>query len=125
MALKSVSPLAIIGKKPHPLIILTALPSREIAEKVATALVEKQLAACVNIIPDVASVYYWDGEVVHDHECKLIIKTSSLVEMQVIDFIKTNHPYTVPEITVIGHKSDVFMQPDYWSWLSTHVKHRR
>jgi len=123
--LKKVSTLNIIGKRVSPLVILTTLPDKNLAEKIATELVEKQLAACVNILPKVQSVYYWDGKIVHDEEYKLIIKSASLVESQVIDFIKANHPYSVPEITVIGHKGDVFMQPDYWSWLNNYVKHRR
>lgn len=114
-----------LQKKPRPIIILTALGDRVAAEKLAFLLVETQLAACVNIIPNVESIYFWDGKLTRDQECKVFIKTSSAVQREIIDCIKKNHPYDVPEITVIGDKGDVSMEADYWSWLTAYVKHRR
>lgn len=125
MGLKSVRPISLLGRKPRPIIILTAFADKVSAEKVAFLLVEKQLAACVNIIPQVESIYFWDGKLTRDQECKVFIKTSSAVQKEAVEFIKANHPYTVPEITVIGDKGDVAMHEDYWSWLTAYITHRR
>ncbi len=125
MGLKAVGPLKLIGRKARPIVILTALPDKIAAEKLAFLLVENQLAACVNIITHMESIYFWDGKLVRDQECKLFIKSSSAVQKQAMEFIKANHPYTVPEITVIGERGDVSMDKDYWSWVSAYVTHRR
>lgn len=125
MGLKGGGPLNLIGRKTRPIVILTALPDKVSAEKIAFLLVEAQLAACVNIFTEVESIYFWDGKLVRDQECKIFIKTSSGVQKQAVEFIKKNHPYSVPEITVIGEKGDVSMQPDYWSWVTAYVTHRR
>jgi periplasmic divalent cation tolerance protein len=107
-------------KSAHPVVILTTLPDKVAAEKLALLLVENKLAACVNIFPQIESVYFWDNQLMRDSECKLFIKSSSTVQEKAVIFIKQNHPYTVPEITVIGH-SGVTMQSDYWAWLTGYV----
>lgn len=109
-------------KKAHPVIILTTLPDIVAAEKLAFVLVEQKLAVCVNILPEVKSIYFWDGKLVRDKEVKLMAKTSSAAEEKAVAFIKANHPYSVPEITRLGGKGDVWMQPDYWEWLTGYVK---
>jgi periplasmic divalent cation tolerance protein len=105
-----------------PVIILTTVPDSASAEKIATLLVERRVAACVNMIPGVRSVYFWQGEIVHDSEIKLFIKTSSSHAEQAQQLIRENHPYTVPEITTLGLSGDVAMQPDYWRWLTEYVQ---
>ena len=66
-----------LRKKTHPLVILTALPDKVVADKLAYMLVEQRLAACVNIIPHIDSIYFWDGKLMRDQEVKIFIKTSS------------------------------------------------
>ena len=83
----------------------------------ADAIVSAKLAACVNIFPEMRSVYFWENKVVRDNEVKLFVKTSSAVAVKAIAFIKERHPYSVPEITTIAAD----MQPDYWAWLSAYV----
>lgn len=101
--------------------ILTTVPDAASAEKLAELLVERKLAACVNIVPGVRSLYFWQGKIVRDTELKLFIKTSSKHARGAEKAIKENHPYTVPEITTIGLKGDVAMQKDYWKWLRDYV----
>ncbi len=80
-------------------IVLVTIPTQEVAGQIATRLVEEHLAACVNILPGVRSIYRWDGKINDEAEVLMILKTRlDLVESQVIPFIKTNHPYQEPEI---------------------------
>lgn len=110
-----------LGKKERPVILLTTTPDMVGAEKLAFLLVENRLAACVNILPEVQSIYHWEGKLARERECKLLIKTSSGIAGAARDFIKANHPYKVPEITTIGDKGDVTMHVDYWAWLTGYV----
>lgn len=105
-----------------PVILLTTLPDAVAAEKLSVLLVEHRLAACVNIIPGVRSVYFWEGQLVRDNEVKLLIKTCSSRADEAQRVIRANHPYSVPEITTLGLKGDVAMQPDYWRWLTEYVQ---
>ena len=107
--------------KSYPVILLSALPDLASAEELAEALVGAHLAACVNIFPEMRSVYFWQGEIVREKEVKIFVKTSSEVSAAAIKFIKARHPYSVPEITTIGQSGGVDMHPDYWAWLSAYV----
>ncbi len=106
-----------LNTQPHPVILLTALPDLGSAEVMADALVASRLAACVNIIPEMRSVYFWENKIVRESEVKLFVKTSSKAATDAIAFIKERHPYSVPEITTIA--SD--MHADYWAWLNAYV----
>lgn len=122
MGLKVIRPIPLLQKKAQPIIILTTLPDKVAAEKLAFLIVETRLAACVNIFSNMESIYFWENKLVRDQECKLFIKTTSKVQQAAVKFIKQNHPYEVPEITVIGDKGDVSMHADYWSWLTADVE---
>ena len=56
------------------------------------------LVACVNIVPTIKSIYRWEGKLENDSESLMIIKTSSANSAAVIEFVKANHPYSVPEV---------------------------
>lgn len=106
----------------QPIIILTALPDKASADILADGLVRERLAACVNIFPQIESIYFWEGKLVRDNEVKLFIKTTSRVADAARSLIKAKHPYSVPEITTIGEKGDVAMQDDYWRWLTDYIR---
>ena len=100
-------------------LILTTAPSHSEARKIARALVEKKLAACVNIVPKVESIYRWQGKVETAQEWMLVIKTSQKRAKAVEETIKELHSYDLPEcISVVidgGTK-------EYLQWLSDQVK---
>ena len=82
-------------------IVLSTAGSQEEAQKIAHALVERRLAACVNIVPQIESVYRWQGKVESATEWLLIIKTQARVFEQVRDAIKELHSYELPECVML------------------------
>ncbi len=88
-------------------VVLCTVGSEEDAERLAHALLEQRLAACVNVVPGVVSLYRWKGRIERDEERLLIIKTcrSRLAELQAA--IVALHPYELPEVLAlpveVGH----------------------
>ena len=78
--------------------MMTTMPDMDSAEQLAKALVDHSLAACVNILPEMQSIYRWQGKQRHGSEHQLIIKTHADCYQAIEDYIKENHPYELPEI---------------------------
>ena len=87
----------------HREIVLTVstFPDREKARQVGRQLVEKKLAACVQVSSPVNSIYAWKGELHEDSEVLLFIKSTAANARKVIDYVKSVHPYEVPEIITV------------------------
>ena len=83
------------------LLVLTNCPDGETAERIATALVENRLAACVNVLPEVESTYRWQGGVEQAIEVPLLVKCTRERYPAVEESIRQMHPYTVPEIIAV------------------------
>lgn len=96
-------------------IVLTSCPDKEVAELIAHALVKEGLAACVNIIPPMQSLYRWKGKVEQASEQLLIIKSSSARFPAIRDRIQTLHPYELPEIIAVPIADGL---PGYLAWLN-------
>jgi periplasmic divalent cation tolerance protein len=96
------------------LLIWTNLPDRPAAEAMARSLVERRLAACVNILPAVQSVYRWQGAIEEATESSLLIKTSSARYAELEQAIKDMHPYELPEIIALPIQAGL---PAYLEWL--------
>ena len=90
-------------------------PSMEVAKSISRALVSQKLAACVNIIPSVTSVYSWEGAVHEDSEHLLMIKTQRQRVHDLIDHVKSTHPYDVPEVIVLPIQQG---NPAYLKWVA-------
>lgn len=73
-------------------------PNAESAKQLARGLVEQRLAACVNIVPNVTSIYRWDGNIQEDSEVMLIVKTATGLVDAVSKFVQANHSYEVAEV---------------------------
>lgn len=82
-------------------IVLTTTGSSEEAAKISRAIVERRLAACVNIVPRMQSVYRWQGKVEQATECLLIIKTEAAAFERLRDTIKELHSYELPECVML------------------------
>jgi periplasmic divalent cation tolerance protein len=97
------------------LTILCTVPNTEVGRKIAQVLVHEGLAACVNLLPNITSVYRWQGEVQENTELLLLIKTRQEHYPALEDRIKALHPYEVPEI--IAHKIEVG-SGNYLDWIA-------
>ncbi|MGE5513501.1 MAG: divalent-cation tolerance protein CutA [Bacteroidota bacterium] len=84
-----------------PILIYSTFPSPEEAERVGGELVERGLAACVNIIPGMTAIYIWQGQRHRDSECVMIIKTRVGLADQVIGEARKLHPYSNPALLVL------------------------
>lgn len=100
------------------LIILCTFPQAEQARQIGTALVERQLIACVNLIPAVESIYRWQGKVEMSAETLAIFKTSRAIFPAFQQALTELHPYEVPEIIALA--PDQVAEP-YRSWLLNNV----
>jgi periplasmic divalent cation tolerance protein len=97
-----------------PLLVITTVAQTYDAREIAEELVSRRLAACVNILPQVHSIYRWEEKVEHDNEQILLIKTLDERIDELRDFILKRHPYDVPEFVVI--EIDALEGP-YRDWL--------
>lgn len=103
------------------LLILTHLPDAASADRMAAMLVEGGLAACVNCLPSVQSVYRWQGKIEHAQEIALLIKTRVDRYAEVEQAIRTHHPYELPEIIAMPITHGL---PAYIRWISDESENR-
>ena len=96
------------------ILVLTNLPSRDMARKLASQIVAEKLAACVNISPDILSIYNWDDEQQADTEVQLMIKTRQACYARLEALILGQHPYDLPEIIAIPLVAGL---PAYLDWV--------
>lgn len=105
----------------HSMAYVTA-PNQDVAKKIAGILVKNKLAACVNIIPNIVSVYEWKEEINEDPEVLMIIKTRSSRLEELTTMVKENHPYEVCEVI-----SSPIAQgnPPYLDWIGEIVPEKK
>ena len=95
-------------------IVLTTFPVDQDADGFARALVSEHLAACVNVLPPMRSIYRWKGAIESADEHQLVIKTSAARIRDLESRLKSLHPYEVPEFLVLSISGG---SPEYLSWL--------
>jgi periplasmic divalent cation tolerance protein len=100
-------------------IVLTTAGSQEEARKIARGLVDRKLAACVNIIPQIDSVYRWQGKVESATEWLLVIKTTAEAFARVRDAIRELHSYELPECVMIEISGG---SEAYLGWIGENVE---
>jgi periplasmic divalent cation tolerance protein len=94
--------------------VYTTYPSAVEAEKAGRALIERALAACVNILPGMVSLYRWEGAIERGDEAVMIIKTRASLAEAVRAAVKEMHPYATPAILVIPLES---VDAEYLAWM--------
>ena len=99
------------------LVVLTTAPTVDEADALAGKIVESRLAACVQILPQMTSVYVWEGKTQRESECLLLIKTLPEKWDELREFISTNHSYDVPELVALDAKA---AEP-YFAWLNAEL----
>lgn len=100
---------------PETLLVLTNCPDEETANAIALAVVEAGLAACVNILPRVQSIYRWQGKVESATEIPLLIKSTAALYPALQAAITERHPYDVPEIIALPITRGL---PAYLNWVA-------
>lgn len=101
------------------IVVFITVDSQENAQKIANKLLTERKAACVNIIPQVESQYWWQGKIESANELLLIAKTRAELLDELISLVKQIHPYTLPEIIalpIIGGNED------YLHWIEKETK---
>ena len=99
---------------PKYLTVFVTAPSTEDAAEIGRTLVREKLAACVNILPGIRSIYTWEGEVCEDDEVLLIIKTRGEIFEALSALVKEVHPYDVPEVIAAPLTAGA---ADYLNWI--------
>jgi periplasmic divalent cation tolerance protein len=97
-------------------LILNTCPDLETAQSLAHKIIKSELAACVNILPSVTSIYRWQGKVAMAQEHLLLIKAPSSQYTPIEQCITTHHPYTVPEIIAFSIENGL---PAYLQWIDS------
>jgi periplasmic divalent cation tolerance protein len=100
-------------------LFLTTAPTREEANSIATELVSRHLAACVNILGPLASVYQWQGEVERCEEFLLLIKSTENNSSAIHDAIRELHSYKIPELIAFTVESGL---ESYLNWIASSVR---
>jgi periplasmic divalent cation tolerance protein len=98
------------------IMVLTTCNSSEVASSIANILVANKLAACVNIVNNVESVYQWQGKIEHDKEILLIIKTRQSLFSQIEQMIQELHNYELPEIIAVPIEAG---EKNYLNWIQS------
>jgi periplasmic divalent cation tolerance protein len=97
-------------------LVYTTWPSIVEAEAAGRKIVERRLAACVNILPGMISHYWWQGKIERAEEAVMLIKTRASLAEPVTAAVKELHSYTTPAIMVLPVDS---LEPDYHRWIVT------
>lgn len=99
-------------------LLLTTCPDAGAAQALAKSLVSSRLAACVNIVSNMASIYHWQGKLCEEVECLLLIKTTSQCLDAIQALILSEHPYELPELIAVPIDNGL---PAYLNWIKESV----
>jgi len=101
------------------LLVLTTLPNRAQAEKLSRQILKERLAACINSVKGLESLFWWDGKIDRAKETLLLIKTRTSCFNRLRVFIEKHHPYSVPEIIAVPIRKG---NASYLKWLQASVR---
>lgn len=98
------------------LVALCTCPDEATAKRLAGEVVDAGYAACVNVVPGLTSVFYWEGEVQNDAEVLMVIKTTDTVYSRLEQHLVASHPYELPEVVAVGIEQGL---AGYLEWMNT------
>lgn len=96
------------------IIAYSTAPNEKIANEIAHNLINAKLAACVNLIPQIKSIYHWNNEIIEDNEILMMIKSEKSKQKNLIDTLVKIHPYDTPEVIIIPIESGF---KGYLNWI--------
>lgn len=100
-------------------VVLITVPRGGKAGELAEGMVEERLASCVNLVPEIVSVYRWRGRVHRDAETLLVVKTTAARLKALEAWVKRRHPYETPEFLVLSATGG---SKEYLTWLAEQAK---
>lgn len=100
------------------LVVVTSLPSLDAAKGLARALVDQNLAACVQLTEGIHSIYRWEGKICEENEVVLSVKTTEAKWHEIMAFIRDAHPYDLPEILAFVPEQ---YERQYGNWVESEV----
>lgn len=100
-------------------LVLSTCPDEAVAKRLAELLLQRGLAACVNIVPALRSMYMWQGELCDDAEVLMLIKTTASHYADLEALVRAEHPYELPEIVAVSFTDGL---DGYLSWITDVVK---
>jgi periplasmic divalent cation tolerance protein len=103
-------------RTPELIMVITNVPDRATAERIAESLVTENVAACVNILAECISIYRWEGKIERTSEVPLLIKTTRAAYPRLEVAIRKLHPYEVPELIALPVSAGL---PEYLNWVET------
>ncbi len=103
------------------LVVLCTCPDAETARRLASEVVDRRLAACVNIVPGLTSVFYWEGGVQSESETLLVIKTTAAAYGALEARLVECHPYELPEVIAVPIVRGL---PGFLEWIGEETRHR-
>lgn len=98
----------------EPVVVICTFPDLDRARQIGAAMVERQVAACVSLLPGIESIYRWKGQVERAGEVMAIFKTTRYADLEAA--IRELHPYEVPEIVALSISAGL---PAYLQWLAS------
>ena len=99
-------------------VCLVTISDAEQGKALARKLLEMKLVACVNVVPAITSLYWWEGKICEDSEALLILKTTQHKVDHLVKAVKAHHPYSVPEVISMAIDQG---NPDYLQWVEDSV----
>uniref|UniRef100_UPI00398F2641 protein CutA homolog isoform X1 n=2 Tax=Pristiophorus japonicus TaxID=55135 RepID=UPI00398F2641 len=99
-------------------VVFISCPNEQVGKIIARTIMEKKLAACVNIIPKMFSIYFWDSQITEATEALLVIKTRSSKIHELTEFIRSVHPFEIPEVLSLPVDQG---NPLYLKWIEAAV----
>ena len=95
-------------------VVMVTAPNVQTAKELGHSLVASKLAACVNIVPKITSIYMWNGAIQEDKEVQLIIKTHQTLFSRVVDHVLKAHPYDTPEVIALPVAGAAMPYKQWW-----------
>jgi periplasmic divalent cation tolerance protein len=105
--------------EPEHIVVLVTAGGEQEARTIARELLDAKLAACVNVIDDISSFFFWQGKQEMEHESLLVIKSKGRLLTQIIETVKKAHSYKVPEVIALPVTGG---NRDYLDWIDSEVR---
>lgn len=100
-------------------VVLCTAPDEATAQDLAAKVLAEKLAACVTLMPNATSLYYWEGKLEQEYEVQMLLKSDTEHQQALLDCLKLHHPYQTPELLVlpVSHGDNVYL-----SWLNDSLR---